>query len=408
MTKTFSLFEVVGIEIESMVVDAETFDVKPVVDELLRDASGGDEWIEDVDDGAIGWSNELVTHVVELKTAQPARHWEGLAAHFAASAHRLDALARKHGARLMPGAMHPWMDPARETTIWPHETGVIYGEYDRLFDCRRHGWSNLQSVHLNLPFHGEDEFARLMAAVRIVLPLIPALAAASPFVEGKVSGSLDSRLGYYCDNARRTPAMTGDVIPEALWTFADYREHVFAPIDRDLEAIGAGPVLMGQEWTNARGAIARFDRMAIEIRLIDAQEWSGADLAIAAAVTAVVRALVDERWSSRATQQQCPSDLLVAQLHEAIARGPAAHVDGRLTDLMGARATTLGDLWKHLIDATFDGPDELAPSLDVILARGTLAERMLAATGPTPDRAALRHMAAELCACLAESRAFSP
>ena len=53
--------------------------------------------------------------------------------------------------------MHPWMDP-RAASLWPHEYGEVYAAYDRIFDCRRHGWANLQSVHLNLPFADEREF----------------------------------------------------------------------------------------------------------------------------------------------------------------------------------------------------------------------------------------------------------
>ena len=45
--------------------------------------------------------------------------------------------------------------------------------------------TNIQAVHLTLPFRGASEFGRLMAACRVVLPLLPALAASSPFVEGE-------------------------------------------------------------------------------------------------------------------------------------------------------------------------------------------------------------------------------
>ena len=34
------------------------------------------------------------------------------------------------GARLMPGAMHPWMDPHRETELWPHENTEVYRAFD--------------------------------------------------------------------------------------------------------------------------------------------------------------------------------------------------------------------------------------------------------------------------------------
>ena len=36
---------------------------------------------------------------------------------------------------------------------------------------------------LNLPFSSDEEFGRLHAAIRLLLPLLPALAASSPLVE---------------------------------------------------------------------------------------------------------------------------------------------------------------------------------------------------------------------------------
>ncbi len=101
---------------------------------------------------------------------------------------RINGVLEPLGARLMPSAMHPWMDPHREMVLWPHENSSIYEAFNRIFDCRGHGWANLQAVHLNLPFRGDAEFARLHAAIRVLLPLLPALAASSPFIDGRLPG----------------------------------------------------------------------------------------------------------------------------------------------------------------------------------------------------------------------------
>jgi carboxylate-amine ligase len=411
--KTLALFEGYGIEIESAVVDADSLDVRSVVDELLREAAGSDEWVEDVDDGAIGLSNELVSHVVELKTNGPAPGYAGLAESFRASAARLNHLLReKWNARLMPSGMHPWMDPKLETRIWPHENGPIYRAYDQLFDCRRHGWANVQSVHLNLSFSGEDEFARLMAAVRLALPLIPALAASSPIVEGHSTGLLDSRIDFYRTNSARIPSIAGAVIPEPVFDFGEYEERVFRSIDRELEAIGADAALIGNEWTNARGAIARFDRMAIEVRLIDAQECAAADLAVAAALSGLIRALVEERWSSFKSQAAWTTEALVQPLLSAIPLGPDAKIeDKRYAEAFGVKFTDslcMGELWQRIVEKTFQGPPELEAALQVILREGTLAQRILSALGSGFDREKLHSVYGELCDCLDSGRSFLP
>jgi len=411
--KPLSLFEAWGIEIEYALVDQESLDVRAVADEALRTAAGADGWVEDHDDGDVGWSNELVGHVLELKTAQPARTLDGWAERFLASARRLNALlAEGWNARLMPTGMHPWMDPTRETELWPHDHGPVYSAYDRLFDCRRHGWANVQSVHLNLPFADEHEFARLLAAVRLVLPLVPGLAAASPIVEGRATGLLDNRLSFYRTNSARVPAMAGAVIPEPIYGIDEYHERVLGAIDRELAALGADPALRGQEWTNARGAIARFDRMAIEIRLIDAQEGPRSDLAVAAAVAGVVRALVEERGAPFREQRDWSGEALVRLLTAATADGPEAELGNHgYAALFGPRAAgarTVGALWNALAEDTFAGPSELEPALAAILREGTLAQRILAALGPDFDRPRLRAVYGRLCDDLADGRVFQP
>ena len=409
--RVLSLFEGFGIETELMVVDAETLNVRPVVDELLRVAAVSDAWVEDVDDGPLGYSNELVCHVVELKTAGPVPSFAGLANDFQAGVRRLNTLLREGwNARLMPTAMHPWMNPAREAVLWPHDHSPVYRAFDALFDCRRHGWANLQSVHLNLSFADEREFARLLAAVRLVLPLIPALAASSPVVEGRGTGLLDNRLEYYRGNSTRARSMTADVIPEPIYDIDAYRAQVFGAIDVELKALGADRILLHNEWTNARGAIARFDRMAIEIRLIDTQENPRADLAVAAAVAGLVRSLVEERTADHRRQRAWPTAPLVAMLGRTIAKGPEATLDDRsyaeLFGLDGRRVATAGDVWREVVERTFPGPSDLEEPVQLIQREGVLAQRIVTALGDDFDRRRLHDVYGRLSDCLVGGHSF--
>ena len=265
--------------------------------------------------GAMAWSNELARHVIELKTDGPVPTLSGVAERFAGEVGQIESRLAPLGACLMPAGMHPWMEPARDFALWPHGDRVIYEAFDRIFDCRGHGWSNLQSMHLNLPFAGDAQFGALHAAVRALLPRLPALAASSPFKEGRHAGWLDGRLEVYRDNAARVPSVTGVVVPEPIFTRADYLA-LLEKIYADLAPLDPAGTLR-HEWVNARGAIARFDRDAIEIRVLDAQECPRADLAIAAAVSAVLRALC-------APEQQAPLRALetapLAALFQQIAR----------------------------------------------------------------------------------------
>src|SRR5690606_14828486 len=135
-------------------------------------------------------------------------------------------LLKSHGGVLMPTAMHPFMDPYSEMQLWPHERNEIYEKYNSIFDCKGHGWANLQSVHLNLPFQGDEEFARLHAAIRLVLPILPALAASSPLKDGQFTGLKDTRLDVYQSNQKKIPSIAGKVIPERVFTKEDYERTI--------------------------------------------------------------------------------------------------------------------------------------------------------------------------------------
>ena len=73
----FHLFERFGVELEYMIVDAATLDVRPISDQLMH--AVGSARKNEVRHGALRWSNELVLHVIELKTDGPQPHarWAG-------------------------------------------------------------------------------------------------------------------------------------------------------------------------------------------------------------------------------------------------------------------------------------------------------------------------------------------
>ncbi len=314
------------------------------------------------------------------------------------------------GARVMPGAMHPWMDPEGELRLWPHEYNDVYRTFDRIFSCRGHGWANLQSTHLNLPFRGDGEFHRLHEAIRLVLPLIPALAAASPVLDGRRGPALDNRLLAYRDNARRVPSVTGRVVPEPVAGEEEYRESILEPIYRDLEPLDPEGVLR-DEWVNARGAIARFQRGAIEVRVIDAQECPACDVAVVAAVAAAVRSVAERPGLVDAGP--VATDLLADVLERTIHDAERAQIDApAYLERLGLPTTprSAGWAWERLLEDTLGGPQgaEWHGPLQVIQARGTLARRLLEAVGPFPSRADLERVWRRLCDGVEAGEPFLP
>jgi gamma-glutamyl:cysteine ligase YbdK (ATP-grasp superfamily) len=400
------LFDAYGIELEYMIVDAETLDVRPVADALFRAVCGEEvaDYEPDGPDGPIAWSNELALHVIELKTARPRPSLVGLESDFQDHVGRINALVAPMGCRLLPTGMHPWMDPIREMRLWPHENTEIYRAYDRIFGCRGHGWANLQSTHINLPFADDAEFGRLHAAVRAVIPLIPALAASSPIIEGSLTGSADHRMEVYRTNSVRVPLMAGLVVPEPVYTRAEYEKEVLGRLYDQLAPLDPEGVLR-HEFANARGGMARFDRGAIEIRVMDIQECPAADLRLIRLICDVVRALTEERWCDQATLRRLSTESLHAVLLDCTRQAEDAVL--RDADLLGVFGTPsspvrAGDLWRSLAAELRPSDSALAEQLGL----GTLSARIQRSVGSQPDRPALRAVYREIAGCLAVGRMF--
>jgi len=308
--------------------------------------------------------------------------------------------------------MHPWMDPRAETRLWPRDDALIYQTYDRIFDCRRHGWANLQSVHVNLSFADDAEFARLHAAVRLVLPILPALAASSPIAEGRFIGPLDFRMQTYLTHQLQVPSTIGQVIPETVASLDEYQARILTPMYRDIAPLDPEGVLQ-HEWLNVRGAVPRFCRNALEIRVIDSQECPQADLAVAAATLAVVQVLYDGLWAPLQAQQGFATSDLVETLRACIRDAEQTAIsDGEYLRLLGfpGRRCHAGELWRHLIESVLqhcpNGREAWREPLRVILEHGPLARRILRAAGPDFSRGRLQAVYRELCRCLEMGQMF--
>lgn len=399
------LFQAYGIELEYMIVDTETLNVKPIADEVLKSLAG--EFTNEVTFGNITWSNELALHVIELKCSAPTGDLVQLAADFEEAIQQMNRVLAEFKAQLMPSAAHPWMNPETETVRWPHDNAEIYATYDRIFDCKGHGWSNLQSMHINLPFHGDDEFAKLHAAIRLLLPIMPALSASSAILDGKDTGYWDKRLDYYRKNQKAVPILTGQVIPEAVFSKEDYYSQIFDQIANDIKPHDPEGVLE-PIWLNSRGAIARFDRGAIEIRVLDVQECPEADLAIASLIINALKLLVEEYFVPLEEQKKFKTESLAAIFKQVIKSGEHTVIDNtdylKAFGLNAVDEMTAVEIW-HFISRKIDRkyPQALGhwrDELTLLFDEGTLSTRILNALETNLEFENLKMVYSELCDCL--------
>jgi carboxylate-amine ligase len=382
MISAIHLFGGYGVELEYMIVDKKSLSIKPIADKVIYDVTGKFE--SDVEFEEAAWSNELVLHVIEIKTNGPRKALRKLDEVFLKNVNDINNILLKYDCILMPTGMHPFMDPLKETVLWPHEYNITYETYNKIFNCGGHGWSNLQSIHLNLPFSGDEEFKKLHAAIRLLLPIIPALSASTPIIEGKLSGYLDTRLEVYRKNQMKIPSISGKIIPERVFNKSDYENLILKKIYSDLFPFDKEAILHN-EWVNSRGAIARFERNTIEIRIIDVQECPSADIAVVYSIVNTLKLLINEKWIKLEKQIEWDEERLSRIFLNVVKEGENSLInDEEYLNAFGYKKKKIcsaGKLWKYLIEEVINNfnldKETWIKNVEMILNQGSLSTRIL-------------------------------
>jgi gamma-glutamyl:cysteine ligase YbdK (ATP-grasp superfamily) len=309
--------EVLGPEHEYSLVD-EHLRPMPIIDRVIKELKG--RIVNFVKLNGYSFGKELQSHVAEIKAntpfSSPVEFEEQM---YKAVQEVTDFVGRKHDAHLLGTGMHPLLR-LDEAEVWSHRDRKLYGVLDRLFNLHQHGWLNIQSFQLNLSYGNEEDAIRLHNCLANLLPYLPAISASSPVYEAEVSEYIDNRLRFYWINQKAVPSITGDVIPEYVNSFKDYRRITINRYTEDLQKAGAPDFLLHREWLNSRGAIFRFDRKAIEIRIMDEQECIKADVALSCFTRACLRGVLLQN------DPYLPHNLLVQDLTSVIKEGLEATV----------------------------------------------------------------------------------
>lgn len=258
-------------------------------------------------------------HVMELKANEPFKSPVKFEETMQNAVLTLNEIVAKYGASLLGTGMHPLLK-LEETAVWPHYHKKIYSEFSKIFNLKQHGWLNIQSFHLNLPYQKEPDGVQMHNLLANMCAYLPAVTASSPIYEGNTGNDVDNRLQFYKANQKEIPSITADVIPEYACSFSRYRSDVIVQYSEDLAKAGAGKTILWREWINSRGVIFRFDRKALEVRVMDEQECVKSDVALSCFIRAALRGLMAQK------AKLLPHDLLVHDFNEVIKDGLNAKV----------------------------------------------------------------------------------
>ena len=338
----------VGLEEEFALLDPGSLDMVPRVEEL-RDAAAGDPVLSE------SVAGELISSEIEIRSGRCI----DLAAGFAAQRdrrRRLFALAASQGVALAATGTHPWAD-YRDQKIIDTE------HYRRVEDGLKYvAWrNNTFSLHVHVGVRGADRAVLVCDRLRSVLPLLLAISANSPFLDGRESGLHSARTQIFTKSFPRCG------IPDSFgnWeTFADYID--FLVRTRSI-------VEYTQVWWSIR---PHFAFGTVEVRICDAQMTAPESESLAALILACVAQAardVDEGvpWTDH------PRRLIEENFWRAIRHG----LDGHLLDLDSGDSYPAADALDRLLAWSAPVRAELGIEVALPVLNGAQRQRRMTETG---------------------------
>ena len=236
--------EVLGPEHELSVID-EHCNALSIVDQILKDLHGTGHYVNTVEYPKYTVGKELQMHVIEFKGNDPfPQPQEAEEVLYDGISTLEELLHSKYHVSLLGTGMHPFIQLA-DAKVWSHHHKNIYAEYQKIFNFRQHGWLNIQSFQINLPYENDQKGPVLHNLIANLVPYLPAITAASPIYEGKFGELVDNRLYFYKINQKEVPSISGNVVPEYFQSTQEYKDKVIGTYTAEFKKRGSSQIYAG-------------------------------------------------------------------------------------------------------------------------------------------------------------------
>jgi glutamate---cysteine ligase / carboxylate-amine ligase len=290
----------VGIEEEFALIDPGTLELAPRF-ELLRDSAASDPVLTE------SIAGELISSEIEIRSGR-GENAEDARARQADRRRRLFSLAASHGVALGSTGTHPLSD-YRDQHI------IDTDHYHRVEDGLKYvAWrNNTFSLHVHVGIRGADRAVQVCDRLRPVLPLLLAISANSPYVDGRDSGLHTARTQTFTKSFPRCG------VPDTFGSWAAWAEYV------DLLVRTRSIVEFTQLWWSVR---PHHSFGTVEVRVCDAQSTGAESDALAELIVACVAQAAREVDAGE-TPPDLPHRLIEENMWRAIRYG----LDGKLLDL---------------------------------------------------------------------------
>jgi carboxylate-amine ligase len=332
----------VGLEEEFALLDPVDLGLVQRYEELRRAADNDSVLAPSV-------SGELISSEIEIRSGRGEDFAAALAAQRCAR-QRLFALAGELGIGLGSTGTHPWSD-YREQQIIPTE------HYRRVEEGLKYvAWrNNTFALHVHVGMRGADRAVRVCDRLRPVLPVLLAISANSPFLDGQVSGLHSARSQIFTKSFPRCG------VPDAYGDWDAFAEYI------DFLVRTQSIVEYTQVWWSIR---PHFSFGTVEVRICEAQMTAGESEALAALIVACVA------QAARDLDDGVPfADLPRRFIEENFWRAIRYGLDGQLIDLSCGETYPAADAIERLLSWTAPMRDELGLEVDLPASNG--AQRQL-------------------------------
>jgi carboxylate-amine ligase len=338
----------VGLEEEFALLDPAELGLVSRFEEL-RDAAEADPVL------ASSVSGELIRSEIEIRSGRG----EDLGAAVALQRdrrRRLFALAAEHAVALGSTGTHPWAD-YREQPIIDTE------HYRRVEEGLKYvAWrNNTFALHVHVGVRGADRAVLVCDRLRPVLPVLLAISANSPFLDGRDSGLHSARSQIFTKSFPRCG------IPDAFGSWQAFAEYIaFLVRTRSI-------VEYTQVWWSIR---PHFAFGTVEVRICDAQTSAWESEALAALIVACVA------QAARDVDEGVPfEDLPRRLIEENFWRAIRYGLDGALIELPSGKLYPGSEALERLLEWCAPARGELG--IDVVLPalNGAQRQRRMSESG---------------------------
>jgi carboxylate-amine ligase len=254
-----------GVEEEYAICDPESLDLVPRYDDLraVADRTTGLE---------TAVAGELLASEIEFRTGR-CETWREAFDELVDIRRKVRGIAHETGSLLGASATHPWADYREQEMVdLPYYAQLV----DRMqYVAHR---NNTFGLHVHVGVQGADRAIRVADALRAYQPLLLALSASSPFLDGRDTGLASSRHMIFSRNFIR-----GNVAP-VFGSFDGYLEHL-----RWLRDAGSIDTV-GQLWWGTRPHVLHG---TVELRMFDGQPDVRDTLALTALASGTIAYLCE-------------------------------------------------------------------------------------------------------------------